>query len=581
MAKYGAFNPLLEENLQELTVPSLVRVATVADAKLLGRSAGTNDIGVLYVAETQGFYLWCDNCPHPVDDDMVFITADGGDTRWELVQKVSRTQGDTGWIDRDGLTLSKLNPTTLRATLTGLGTYAKNSVRFTIPIGNYDIVLSGAAGNKWVYFDTDMTLKFVDGNPTNFSEHTWIANVFWTGTVIGGIQTEFHGIRDTVWHAWAHKYLGTQYTSGLSITTNTQTDNSTDPNDDTVQFLWLTTGVIHDEDTQIDVGTGNWLQTLGSGLTTTTAASIPFFYYNGTAVVGVAANADRYPFLYTGANGTPQWNNGSTLTAATNGQYVVYHYFASPFIDGYTVFARPHNAVFTTLATAQAARPASLIWSSIGEFKHIYSVVFRVNPAWAPVPAHGCKIVSVQDFRLTSSGPAAAQNASTHGALSGLSDPNAHPATAISADATGFDKNLAPTDTNMQLVATAFDEFNALPSNATNASASPDLTNKVAFASATDGQSATFTFDARGVIEFQVDVGTDGGMLISCDYKSTGINALSDPSNLFLATDAGTGIVVTKSANSAAVTVKNRTGTTETIGILAVRSPITAATAWS
>jgi hypothetical protein len=103
----------------------------------------------------------------------------------------------------------------------------------------------------------------------------------------------------------------------------------------------------------------------------------------------------------------------------------------------------------------------------------------------------------------------------------------------------------------------------------------------VAFASATDGQSATFTFGTRGVIEFQVDVGTDGGMVIACDYKSAGINALSDPSNLFLATDAGTGIVVTKSANSAAVTVKNRTGTTENIGILAVRSPITAATAWS
>ena len=117
--------------------------------------------------------------------------------------------------------------------------------------------------------------------------------------------------------------------------------------------------------------------------------------------------------------------------------------------------------------------------------------------------------------------------------------------------------------------------------NATNASASPDLTNKVAFASATNGQSATFTFDARGVIEFQVDVGTDGGMLISCDYKSAGINALSDPSNLFLATDAGTGIVVTKSANSAVVTVKNRMGGIKSIGILAVRSPITAATAWS
>ena len=125
-----------------------------------------------------------------------------------------------------------------------------------------------------------------------------------------------------------------------------------------------------------------------------------------------------------------------------------------------------------------------------------------------------------------------------------------------------------------------FDEFNALPNNATNASASPDLTNKTAFASSASGTSATFTFDARGAIEFLVDVNTDGGMTIACDYKATTINALSDPSGLFLATDAGTGIYISKSANSAAVTIKNRTGSTKTIGVLAVRSPVTA-TAWS
>jgi hypothetical protein len=125
-----------------------------------------------------------------------------------------------------------------------------------------------------------------------------------------------------------------------------------------------------------------------------------------------------------------------------------------------------------------------------------------------------------------------------------------------------------------------FDEFNALPNNGTNASASPDLHNKTAFASAATGTSATFTFDSRGAIEFLVDVNTDGGMTIACDYKATTINALSDPSGLFLATDAGTGIYISKSANSAAVVIKNRMGAAKTIGVLAVRSSLTA-TAWS
>jgi hypothetical protein len=150
----------------------------------------------------------------------------------------------------------------------------------------------------------------------------------------------------------------------------------------------------------------------------------------------------------------------------------------------------------------------------------------------------------------------------------------------ITADATNFDKNLSATDTNVQIALTTFDEFNALPSDATNASLSPDVINKVAFATSASGTSATFTFGTRGAIEFLVDANTSGGMTIACDYKATGINALSDPSGLFLDTDAGTGIVVTKSANSAAVTLKNRLGVNTAIGVLALRASGTA-TAWS
>jgi hypothetical protein len=150
----------------------------------------------------------------------------------------------------------------------------------------------------------------------------------------------------------------------------------------------------------------------------------------------------------------------------------------------------------------------------------------------------------------------------------------------VTTDTTTFDKNLSATDTSVQIALQTFDEFNALPNNSTNASASPDLTNKTAFASAASGTSATFTFGSRGAIEFLLDVNTDGGMTIACDYKATTINALSDPSGLFLATDAGTGIYISKSANSAAVVIKNRMGAAKTIGVLAVRSSLTA-TAWS
>lgn len=150
----------------------------------------------------------------------------------------------------------------------------------------------------------------------------------------------------------------------------------------------------------------------------------------------------------------------------------------------------------------------------------------------------------------------------------------------VTTDTSSFDKNLSATDTSVQIALNTLDEFNALPSDATNASLSPDLTNKAAFATSASGTSATFTFGTRGAIEFLVDANTSGGMTIACDYKATGVNALSDPSSLFLATDAGTGIVVTKSANSAAVTIKNRLGINTAIGVLAIRASGTA-TAWS
>ena len=90
MATYSEFNPLLEDNFQELTVPSLVRVETIAAARLQGRSVGTNNIGMLYIAETEGLYQYCTDCDNPDDDDLVLTTADGGTTRWEMTQKVSR-----------------------------------------------------------------------------------------------------------------------------------------------------------------------------------------------------------------------------------------------------------------------------------------------------------------------------------------------------------------------------------------------------------------------------------------------------------------------------------------------------------
>jgi hypothetical protein len=168
--------------------------------------------------------------------------------------------------------------------------------------------------------------------------------------------------------------------------------------------------------------------------------------------------ADRTPFIHAGGTTAPQWENAGTLQAAVTGNYVVYHYFASPQIAGQAVFARPHNAVFASLITAQSARPSSLVWTNYAEVKHLYSIVFRVNTTWAPVPSHGCKIVSVQDFRTTAGTPGSGVNPTSHAGLSGLSDPNAHPASSIFVDTANFNRQLSVADNTVQKALETLDD---------------------------------------------------------------------------------------------------------------------------
>jgi hypothetical protein len=90
-------------------------------------------------------------------------------------------------------------------------------------------------------------------------------------------------------------------------------------------------------------------------------------------------------------------------------------------------------------------------------------------------------------------------------------------------------------------------------------------------------QSCTFTFGGPHCM-FSVET-ANYAMLCACEKNSNIVNALSDPGSRFLDTDAGTGVVVTKSSN--VVTVKNRTGGSVTIKIKVLDGRVLSATAWS
>jgi hypothetical protein len=101
------------------------------------------------------------------------------------------------------------------------------------------------------------------------------------------------------------------------------------------------------------------------------------------------------------------------------------------------------------------------------------------------------------------------------------------------------------------------------------------------FPSVASGQSSSITFAATTAYLFEISCGPSGeGVLIGCDYRASGINALSDPSAVFSHTVAAGKIIVTKAANSAVVIVQNNLGT-RNVGILPVRANISAMSAWA
>lgn len=102
-----------------------------------------------------------------------------------------------------------------------------------------------------------------------------------------------------------------------------------------------------------------------------------------------------------------------------------------------------------------------------------------------------------------------------------------------------------------------------------------------AFASASNGQSCSASFAGSNMIKFIVSLSNGKAMECSASYASDVVNCLSDPSGIFLSTDAGTGVYVGKSSSSSTVTVKNRTGGSFDIEIKSLTNSLAAITAWS
>jgi hypothetical protein len=118
-------------------------------------------------------------------------------------------------------------------------------------------------------------------------------------------------------------------------------------------------------------------------------------------------------------------------------------------------------------------------------------------------------------------------------------------------------------------------------SNTTNATFVGLISPSSAGAVAADLQSATVTLGGSNGYTFSVEMTTGESMLLQATFATDRITSFSDPSEIFLTSDAGTGIFVSKSAASNVITIKNRMGGTRTISVVFFSDTITSATVWA
>lgn len=215
------------------------------------------------------------------------------------------------------------------------------------------------------------------------------------------IGSELHGyLRDTEWHSWAHRTIGTRYLNGFTGTfTNTT--------------LSVTSGSILDEDLEHQ-------QT-----STMTTCRV---WYRGTGATYMKFDAAG-SVPYKAAAGTLQWDNAGTLTnvsTAGGGAYACYYVYATNDRQstGTTLAVVTGQTTNSSLTNIRSEALPTFPGMDVLEWKLLYRLIYR-NVSGTPT------FIEAADYRSVSSGPANVAVASDHQALINRDTLGAHPESAI------------------------------------------------------------------------------------------------------------------------------------------------------
>ena len=281
---------------------------------------------------------------------------------------------------------------------------------------------TNATGSYFYTMDSTTGNLIVSTTAWNILTDIPVAYVYYNATTGKGICLhELHGKdRNLSLHEYAHTTFGTQALTGFAIsgyTLNTSTDAG-------VTYA-IASGTVVDEDIRI--------------LTDAVADGGPYVILERSGASGdwTYSSANTLPFI----KGTtyPVYNKITTgswgrteLSGAGSGEWCNYWVFATTHVDSTKrVFIVMSQNVYTSLSAAQAEGVITLDWGTIPftEIAPLYRITLHARSSYGGTAK--CRIEDVQRLVGSRSSLGTIAAVTVHNSLSGRSDPDTHPASAI------------------------------------------------------------------------------------------------------------------------------------------------------
>jgi len=362
---------------------------------------------------------------------------------------LQQTSGDepTGFPNTTDSTLS-WSDANRRLSIAGTYDYYINNIKYS-KSGTDTVDITDMEGMWYIYYNgTTLTASQVSSFPSYMRDYALVAMVYWDAANNKGyVSDERHGLMPWQTHYNLHIGQGALFVSGMALGNFTDGDGSLASH---AQHS-IATGKLLDED----------LETTRTAKTTT--GNLVVAYRDGSGYWRWQDSSA--PIITTGTGRAAICPTAGGLTEVDNNKFLLAHIFATPDISG-KYFAIIGTTQYNSILEAREGSGTEVnTLSTVGlpskEFVYIGCIVYQTSDSYANTWKSRVRPITTgvywADFRYSKISSGAAPAA--HSNLSGLTDADSHPASAVGVDASGFSGNLSASDTDVQ---TALDTLDAV-----------------------------------------------------------------------------------------------------------------------